>query len=279
MQLKVISTGIVVALFSLAAVQPAEAQSGLDACGNIWIEAQPNCEVEPPGIECTARCTPLVFEASCASDLAISCQAGCEVDITTELPVCQTACETECNKDPPQFECHTSCEARCGASCSGNCSANSSAAHCEASCHASCGLNCDTECRELPPTESCETKCEHSCTGSLKADLSIDCQADCQTSGFIDCEAKLDGGCKLDCESTEGALFCDNQFVDHDGNLDKCIDALKSLDALIDFKASASGEVSVGCSMAQPEESFPVWSMLPLIGLFAGLILVRRRRK
>ena len=115
----------------------------------------------------------------------------------------------------------------------------------------------------MPPTESCETKCQHSCQGALKAELSVDCQADCQAKGFVDCEARLDGGCKLDCESSEGALFCDGQWVDHDNNLDQCIDALKNLGGMVEIKAS--GEVSVGCSVAEPAGALPGWGALPLI--------------
>ena len=55
MRLKLITAGSLIALFSLTAPRSAAAQSGLDACGNIWIEPQVSCEVEPPGLTCEAE--------------------------------------------------------------------------------------------------------------------------------------------------------------------------------------------------------------------------------
>lgn len=251
----------------------AQAQSGLDACGNIWIEANAECEVEPPGVDCETMCTPLRFEAACAQDLSIQCQGQCDVDVSTELPECQTSCETECTQDPTRYDCHTSCEARCGAGCSASCSGGAGGGHCEASCQASCALNCDTECTELPPTYTCVDICEHSCRGSLKAELSVDCQMGCQTNLWEDCELRMEGGCTTDCTVEDGALFCDGQFVDHDNNLEECIDALRNLDITVDWEAS--GSVSVGCSAAAGE----VPSGAALLVLLPALMLFWRRRR
>jgi hypothetical protein len=85
----------------------------------------------------------------------------------------------------------------------------------------------------------------------------------------------MEGGCVTDCTSHEGALFCDGQFVDHDNNLEKCIDALKNLDASIEWEAS--GNVSVGCSAGNSGLS----TLGPVVFLLlpALVVLWSRRRE
>jgi MYXO-CTERM domain-containing protein len=52
---------------------------------------------------------------------------------------------------------------------------------------------------------------------------------ECQAEVFVDCQAEVMGECVTQCETEEGALFCDGQYVDHGDNLDACVDQLKDL--------------------------------------------------
>ena len=69
----------------------------------------------------------------------------------------------------------------------------------------------------------------------------------CQRRGYIDCKARVRGGCEIACQEPEGALFCDGQYVDHGGNLDACADAIRQALA-IEVDLEASGSASSTCS-------------------------------
>ncbi|HEY1532693.1 MAG TPA: hypothetical protein VGF76_01700, partial [Polyangiaceae bacterium] len=64
--------------------------------------------------------------------------------------------------------------------------------------------------------------------------------------GYATCEAKVEGGCKADCQDPKGALFCDGQYVDHNGSVDQCIAAIRALlpTVTIDVSAQSSGSSS-----------------------------------
>lgn len=72
----------------------------------------------------------------------------------------------------------------------------------------------------------------------------MDCQLQCQSRGYADCEGRLTGGCKAQCAKPEGALFCDGQFVDTGDRLKQCVDAL---DAMLHVKVDATAWGSAGC--------------------------------
>ncbi|MBK6846287.1 MAG: hypothetical protein IPG96_01615 [Proteobacteria bacterium] len=111
-----------------------------------------------------------------------------------------------------------------------------------------------------------------SCHAEVQAEVRLQCQIACQEQKFEVCESELVGGCQTDCRSRDGALFCDNQFVDAGDNLKQCITALQNLDITVegDVTFSASG----GCGLAASKTPAP-WTALGLLGLLA---LVRRRR-
>src|SRR5690606_21510239 len=102
-------------------------------------------------------------------------------------------------------------------------------------------------------------KCEASCSGQCDAEANLDCQIDCQSTGYVDCVVDVQGGCETACESTDGALFCDGQYVDYGGNLEACIAALLSeldiqvegyADAMCDEEGcEAEAGASVGCAI------------------------------
>jgi MYXO-CTERM domain-containing protein len=49
------------------------------------------------------------------------------------------------------------------------------------------------------------------------------------------------GGCEAQCKDPKGAIFCDGQYVDSGGNLQKCADALNAI-LNLKFQASASAD-------------------------------------
>jgi hypothetical protein len=68
---------------------------------------------------------------------------------------------------------------------------------------------------------------------------------DCQSRGYLQCRTRVEGGCEVACTEPDGALFCDGQYVDHGGNLQECIDALR---AAYDIEVTASGSATSDCA-------------------------------
>src|SRR5689334_4542100 len=98
-------------MVALAATAHAATGSGLDACGNVYVEARADCVVVPPGAQCEAECDPVSVEAVCAVDLSADCRAECDelpsVSCTGE---CRADCLADCTVDPGRFECKTACD-------------------------------------------------------------------------------------------------------------------------------------------------------------------------
>jgi hypothetical protein len=224
--------------------RPTAARAGsLEACGDIHIEAGAECELIPPSASCEVNCTPISVQAACAAELTASCSGECNASATVECTgSCEADCTGECEANPGSFECRGSCEATCQGDCSASCEAANDQAECEASCQATCTGSCDAECEGTPPSATCDAKCEASCEGSCDAEANLDCQIDCQADGYVECTAEVTGGCEAACETEDGALFCDGQYVDYGNNLENCIDALN---AYLKVKVEASG--SAGC--------------------------------
>jgi hypothetical protein len=252
----------------------ASAQDGLAACGNIAVEYRSDCVVEPPGITCEERCTPVRVETSCASQLRTVCAEECTTTIVEEeVEVCSTDCVTECELNPGGFDCDLSCRGRCSGNCSSRCSTNSDATHCLASCRANCAASCSGGCQLVLPSASCEEICTPSCRSEVRARETVACQIQCQDKLFTECEDRLVGGCKTDCRSVEGALFCEDQFIDHGDNLQQCIDALQ------DFEVTVEGGftfTAAGCALEPRSSQAPVAPGLLLLG---GLALLGWRRR
>jgi hypothetical protein len=105
----------------------------------------------------------------------------------------------------------------------------------------------------------------------------------------VDCKASLQGGCEGQCD-VDGALFCDGNYVDHGGNLQGCIDALKAaLNIEVSGYANANceggtceAEAGVNCSACAvaPGWSSPIDERaLAALGLGLGLAMAARRRR
>ncbi len=265
-------------------VAPSLASAGtLDACGDIRLEAQAECELVAQG--CDVQCTPLVVEAACAGSLQVECAGGCDLDAEVECTSsCRGDCEAQCRVDPGGFDCNVGCEADCDASCSAKCDSGDS--ECFAGCEANCSAECDASCEVLAPDADCVASCEACCSGSCRAEINLDCQLDCQADGFIECSADVQGGCEADCSEAGGALFCDGNYVDAGANLDQCIDAIEGLlDGEVEGSASLQceggecrfdSEGALSCSVGDSSDRAPIGIAL---GLFIGIALLGRRRR
>ena len=78
--------------------------------------------------------------------------------------------------------------------------------------------------------------------GFESSDLGRDARVWKEERGLQSC-SELSGGCEAECESPEGALFCDGQYIDHGGNLEECIASLKALfDIDVDVSAPVADE-------------------------------------
>ncbi|MGD8859216.1 MAG: hypothetical protein PVI30_04340 [Myxococcales bacterium] len=289
------SAALLVALLSA----PRPAAAGLDACGDIHVQAEATCELVPPGVECEGMCTPLSVEAACAAELGVECVGSCD-----ELPgaectgQCTADCEAECDElEPGEIDCRGACEADCGGRCEAHCEAAEDSAECVAQCRGNCSASCEGSCDVELPEADCEASCEASCEGSCQVDTNFDCQMECQSMGFSDCEAEIQGGCQLECEGDDGALFCEGQYVDHGDNLDECIDSLRAVIAahvMVEgeaysesgctdgegcmVEARARAKVSSDCSVRRPGPSGAAGGAAMLLPLLGSLLWRRRRR-
>lgn len=283
------------------------AAANFEACGDIDVEAEATCVVEVEG-GCMAKCEPLNFTAACSAELYASCDGECSLDVEAECTTdCSGRCQADCEVDPGNFDCEASCTGSCEADCSGTCSAKATAdceaeestAECEAKVEAECGASCSATCKgecsascsgDLPEAD-CDAQCEACCTGECNAEANLSCQVDCQAEGFVQCESRLQGGCEVACQEPEGALFCDGQFVDHDGNLEACVDALNDfLEEHVQAEGEASGSCqdnecsgmasgSVQCAALHGRPNrLPLSGTAALIVLGASLVWRRRRR-
>ena len=244
--------GFAAAIALAALLTPDLARAGIDACGDIYISAEAECEVVPPGVECESRCTPVTVEAACAADLRAECSGQCTGSASASCTAdCQGACEADCTADPGSFSCRGACQADC-----------------EGGCEARCATN-DSECW----------------AGSCTAEANLDCQLECQSSGYAECTTDVQGGCQSDCTSMQGALFCDGDYIDHESSLEACVTALRErLDIQVDGYAAGecsgnmcAGEAggSVSCAVA-PGARRGGAGLLVLLGL---ALAVRRRRR
>lgn len=272
----------------------APAAASLDACGNINVEYNAQCRIEVGG-GCKAKCTPLNFVTTCRTRRYNACRKECSlqppsVDCTGS---CSADCSGSCTATPGRLECEGSCQGRCMTDCQAYCTESEAGAECSASCEATCSGECSASCEAVPPTASCEAACQASCDGSCSITAPyLECQTKCQEREYQECETELQGGCETQCSKPEGALFCDDQFIDHGNNLENCIDALNDLlTGQVDVSGSStlryecdgqgncrliiSGSVSTGCAVApSADEAAPL-----LLLLLGALVIARVRRE
>jgi hypothetical protein len=119
----------------------------------------------------------------------------------------------------------------------------------------------------------------------------VGCQADFD---YPECQAELEGGCKVQCETPGAVVECNGEYVDHGGNARECLDALTAWRESIRVSASGSATAScdngvcsaeaegeASCECAAPGGS-PIFSttgaVLGASALAIGAVLRRRRR-
>jgi MYXO-CTERM domain-containing protein len=121
---------------------------------------------------------------------------------------------------------------------------------------------------------------------------------DCQSKLEASCSSSLKGGCEAQCQKPEGALYCDGQYVDKDGNFQDCFDALTQWKARIDasatgsatsefkcdssgcsFSAEAEAEAEASCATAPGPRAGGAAFAFGSFGLLAAWALGRRRRR
>jgi MYXO-CTERM domain-containing protein len=280
----ILFTAPLAAALCLAAA-PHPAHAGIDACGDIYVEASAECELVPPGADCDVRCTPISVQATCSAELYVSCSGECTGTATVECTgACEADCQGQCEVDPGSFDCSANCQVGCEADCSGTCATGDAGAECRASCQATCSGQCDASCSGTPTSADCEAKCQARCDGSCTAEANFTCQIDCQSEGYATCTVDAQGSCNTHCETQEGALFCDGEYVDYGDNLDDCVLALKDLlDIEVegyamaechDNSCEAEAGGSVGCQVAGGGGASGLFTLLALF-LFGA---TRRRR-
>jgi MYXO-CTERM domain-containing protein len=277
MRLVVILSPAAALAAALCLAAPSPAHAGIEACGDIHVEASAECELVPPGAECELQCTPITVRATCSAELYASCSGECNATAMVECTgSCTTDCQTRCEVDPGMFECSAECQGGCEADCMGSCATGDAGAECRASCEATCSGHCDASCEGVAPSAECDAKCEARCEGSCTAEANFTCQIDCQAEGYATCTVDAQGSCTAHCETEEGALFCDGEYVDYGNNLDECVSALMDLlDIEVEgyamaecdgdsCEAEAGG--SVGCQVSGGGAALP--GVLALFGLF-----------
>jgi hypothetical protein len=268
--------------FALPLVATSPAQASLADCGNINVSAQAQCTVVAPGVDCEAQCTPLNVKASCYAKLSASCSGQCDLPSVDCQASCNTSCKASCT--PGSFSCSGNCSASCEGDCTSQCASSSNSTQCNADCKGKCSAQCSASCSGSPV--DCEAGCSGSCQGSCTVKTSMECNLKCQASAEADCEVTMTGGCKGRCTTTsEGAAFCDGQYVDVGDNFKDCLDAIS---AIVKVEGYASAECSGNTCTAEAGAScgghiVPVahneWALaLGLGGALGAFGMMRRRR-
>ena len=278
---------------ALSLLTATPAYAGIAACGNIDGDASASCEVKVK--DCNVSCTPVSVQAACAVQGEATCEGSCpKVPSVSCTGSCEGSCAAECKVKPAEYDCSTKCNADASAKCDAQCNAADDKAHCQASCKATFSANCDTSCKGQAGSVDCDAVCKGRCEGSCTAQTSLECQVMCQSTLSADCEAKVKGGCETDCSNPKGALFCDGQYVDHNGTVDDCIAALKAAFPTITVNASgtssgscadntcmgeAQGSASATCAFSPRSASGG--DVAGGFALFAaiGAVILRRRRQ
>lgn len=206
----------------------ARAQDGGDnPCGRFDFSSGIACKIEVSG-GCTANCTPLKLEAACAG--------GCtSMSSTTCVDNCGTTCVAMCN--PQLLDCFAGCHAECDQPTSDECRQSHPTDDCTTSARAHCDIHCKDSC--MVPPNNCQEHCNKCCTGSCTTQVNFDCD--------FSCFADVKGGCDVQCQRPEGALFCNGQYV-HASDIEACIVYLATRGVQVDVSARASATCDLtGC--------------------------------
>ena len=91
MRISFASATVIAALFTLPVLVASPAQAGIEACGNIDVEAHGMCELKVDA--CEVNCSPLNVQAACAAKLEGTCSATCP---KTPSLTCTGSCQADC---------------------------------------------------------------------------------------------------------------------------------------------------------------------------------------
>lgn len=233
------------ALFALPLLIVSPAHANISACGNLDVDASATCELRVK--DCKASCTLVSVQAVCAVQGEATCEASCpKVPSVSCTASCEETCAADCKVKPAEYDCSTKCNADASANCDAQCNAAGDKAQCEAACQATFSANCDTSCKGHEGSVDCDAVCQGRCEGSCTAQTNLECQVSCQGDLSAACQTQVEGGCEVDCSDPKGALFCNGQYVDHNGTVDECIHAIQALFPKITI--TASGSSSADCS-------------------------------
>lgn len=127
--------------------------------------------------------------------------------------------------------------------------------------------------------------------GSCTAEATIDCQLNCQTEQYVECEEEMVETCETECETTGGAIFCDGQFLAVE-DIDECAEELSAeidIHVEVDIEVDAEVDVDIGggdddgdddvdCSIADVRKSDSgSGSWLSALGMLAFAGVLHRR--
>jgi hypothetical protein len=244
------------------------ADGGSTPCGNFDFTSGISCKIEVSG-GCTANCSPLRFEAACTG----MCTATSD---TTCVNNCGTTCVAMCN--PAALDCFAGCHGECDQPTIDACKQKHPTDDCATTAKAQCDVHCKDSC-QIPPN-SCAEHCNKCCTGSCTTQVNFDCD--------FSCFADVQGGCNVQCQKPEGAIFCNGQFV-HASDVTACIAYLATQGIKVDVSAQGmvgcdlsgchdSGS-SKGCAVApRPAKQTAGDALFPLVLLAGAAAFARSRR-
>ncbi len=240
-------------------VRRASAQS--NPCGKFdFSNGISSCKIEVSG-GCSAKCTPLKFEAACSGGCTSTSDTMC-------VDTCGTQCVAMC--DPALLDCFAGCHAECDAPTSAECQQKHPT---DGSCSATATAQCDVHCKDAcqVPSTNCSEHCNKCCTGSCTTQVNFDCD--------FSCFADVKGGCDVQCQRPQGAIFCNDQYV-YASDVEACIKYLATQGLTVDVsaRASASAKVDAGCSVVPRPLGTNAGSWLSL-SLLTLPIAARRRRR
>lgn len=247
-------------------------------CGNYDFNANSFACKFRTGVECSADCSSLNFQAGC--------EGGCKGE---PIPGCTDPCANSClnSCDPATVDCYSGCNKECEQPFIDKCMTEHPERDCVTDAKASCSSHCRESCASMSGSSTCQETCTTCCHGSCTSYENMTCD--------IGCYAKLEGGCTAQC-SADGALMCKDkdgiyQFVNA-SDVNACINALVAQGLQIDLSAKGevkcdlsgcdgTGNASAGgltCSAMPGQRSPYSIGALALSALGAAIFAMRRRR-
>lgn len=238
--------------------------AGDDPCGNFDFTGGLACKIEVSG-GCSAQCQPFNFEVGCTGQCVAVAQPAC-------VDTCGVSCLKEC--DPALLDCFEGCHAECDAPVQSACE-KKAGKDCANTSKAQCDIHCKAQCKV--PSSTCEEHCQSCCTGGCNTQVNYDCD--------YSCIAKLQGGCDVQCQKPEGALFCNGQYV-HASDITACVSSLLTKGITVDASATATCNVN-GCNLDAAVSGCSTSGVAPVTGyggaafgaVALGLVVARSRRK